>query len=345
MEGLHNGNQGEQNEKYKDKTDADFIWRLDMIGELGVFPHNLAVCSPIIVGDLMFIVTGNGHDESHANIPNPRAPSFMAVDKNTGKVKWQDNSPGERILHGQWSNPAYAVIKGKPQVIFAGGDGWVRAFEPDTGKPMWRFDCNPKSAIYRLMGKGTRNYIIATPVVYDDRVYIGTGQDPEHGEGIGHLWCIDPTKPGKDGDLSPMAPNDDFDPKHADNKNSGLVWHRGGADQNGDLIFCRTMSTVAVHDGICYATDLRGILHVVDAKTGELLWDHDMLSAVWGSPYIVDGKVYIGTEEGDIHVLEHGRQKKILAKNDMRSPVQSTPVVCNGVLYVMTRSHLYAIKP
>ena len=33
-------------------------------------------------------------------------------------------------------------------------------------------------------------------VVYDNKVYLAVGQDPEHGEGIGHLWCIDPTKRG-----------------------------------------------------------------------------------------------------------------------------------------------------
>ena len=33
---------------------AKFYWKLDMIGKLGVFPHNLAVCSPLVVGDLIF---------------------------------------------------------------------------------------------------------------------------------------------------------------------------------------------------------------------------------------------------------------------------------------------------
>src|SRR5437764_9525470 len=41
-EGFHDGkNDGEQDEKYKTETDADFIWRLDMMKELDVFPHNL----------------------------------------------------------------------------------------------------------------------------------------------------------------------------------------------------------------------------------------------------------------------------------------------------------------
>ena len=94
MDGLANGNQGVQDEKYKDdKTDADILWRLDMIKELGVFPHNLATCSPLIVGDTLFVITSNGVDEGHINIPKPEAPSFLALNKNTGKVLWQNNSP------------------------------------------------------------------------------------------------------------------------------------------------------------------------------------------------------------------------------------------------------------
>jgi outer membrane protein assembly factor BamB len=341
-EGLADGNQGIQTEKYKEPTDADIIWSYDMIKEDGVFPHNLAVCSPIVVGDLVFIVTGNGHDESHENIPNPKAPSFIAVDKKTGKLAWKDNSPGEGILHGQWSNPCYAEINGVGQVIFPGGDGWLRAFEPKTGKLVWKFDCNPKSAKYVLGGRGTRNEIIATPIVADNLVYVGVGQDPEHGEGVGHLWCIDPSKANANNvDISPV--NDNFNPKDPVNKNSGLVWHHGGVDDKSEFIFRRTMSTCAVVDGLCYAANLSGFLDCLDAKTGKLIWQHDMVSAIWGSPYVVDGKVFIGTDGGDVYVYQHGKEKKHLHTIEMDGPVLSTPIAINGTLYVMSRSTLFAI--
>ncbi len=120
----------------------------------------------------------NGVDEGHINIPSPQAPSFIAVDKKTGKLLWENSLPGEKILHGQWSNASYGVIKGRPQVIFAGGNGWLYSFEPKTGKLLWSFDCNPKDALWKIGGAGTRNYIISTPVIWDDKVYIGVGQDP-----------------------------------------------------------------------------------------------------------------------------------------------------------------------
>src|SRR5437899_12552885 len=73
-EGFLDGkNDGIQDEKYKDATDADIVWRLDMIKELNVFPHNLAVCSPLVIGDVIYVITSNGVDEGHINIPAPRA--------------------------------------------------------------------------------------------------------------------------------------------------------------------------------------------------------------------------------------------------------------------------------
>jgi hypothetical protein len=54
--------------------------------------------------------------------------------------------------------------------------------------------------IFTLGGRADRNHIIGTPVFHEGLVYIAVGEDPEHGEGVGHLWCIDPTKRG---DTSP----------------------------------------------------------------------------------------------------------------------------------------------
>ncbi|MBI4582551.1 MAG: PQQ-binding-like beta-propeller repeat protein [Planctomycetes bacterium] len=313
-------------EKYKDPIDADFIWVLDMMEELTVFPHNLATSSPVIAGDLAFLVTSNGVDESHVVIPSPNAPSFIAVDKNTGKVVWEDSSPGDKILHGQWTSPCFGRIGGKDQVLFGGGNGWLYAFELKAVKPQvklelaWQFDCNPKDAKYELGGRGTRNEIIATPVIHEDRVYVAVGQDPEHGEGIGHLYCIDPA--GKSGDIT----------------ESGKAWHYG--DKN----FHRTISTVAVKDGLVYAADLSGFLNCLDAKTGKPYWKHDALAAVWGSPTVIDGKVFLGDEDGDVVVVKEGRELKVLAENNFGNPVYSTPVAAHGTLYITNRSHLYAIQ-
>src|SRR5262249_41850791 len=110
-----------------------------------------------------------------------------------------------------------------------------------------------------------------------------------------------------------------------------------------DFYFGRTMSTVAVHDGLVYAGELDGFLHCLDARTGKEYWQHDLKAGVWGSAYWVDGKVYFASEDGEVWIFEHGKDKKEPRRMEMGQRVRSTPVVANGVLYVMTELHLYAI--
>lgn len=176
-----------------------------------------------------------------------------------------------------------------PQVLHGQGDGWLRAFDPATGKLLWKFECNRKGAKYDLGGAGDKSDFIAMPVVHDGRVYIGTGQDPEHSSGLAHLWCIDLKKAIE---LGAKAPGRDVSPdflvrieKQADgtekaitkpNPASAVAWVYGGEEHRQwsprDFKFGRTMSTVAVVDDIVYAAELHGYLHCLNAKTGELCW-------------------------------------------------------------------------
>ena len=300
------------------ETAADFIWKLDMIGELGVYPHNQAASSPLVVGDLVYVITGNGVDEGHVNIPAPQAPSFLAVSKRTGKVVWQSSLPGAKILHGQWSSPSYGVLDGRPQVLFGGGDGWLYALAPETGKVIWRFDCNPKDSVYTIGPGSTRNNLLAMPVIAGDMVYLAVGEDPEHGEGIGHLWAL---RPQGEGDLTGKA----------------VVWHRDGED------FHRSLSTVAVRDGLLFTADFSGYVYCLDAKTGKLHWVYNSYGAIWGSPLVADGKVYVGNEDGDVAVLRAAPKLEVLSKVNMGSAVFSTAVARDGVLYIASRSRLFAL--
>ena len=97
-------------------------------------------------------------------------------------------------------------------------------------------------------------------------------------------------------------------------------------------------------DGIVYAADLSGHLYALDAETGALHWMHDVYAAVWGSPFVADGKVYLGDEDGDVIVLAAGKEKKVLFEGNMGGAVLSTPVAKDGVLYVMSRRRLFALK-
>jgi len=330
-----------QDEPDQEPEDADIVWNLDMMKTLGVFPHNMAASSPVVYGDYVYAHTSNGVDESHEKIPAPQAPSFLAVNKKTGEVVWQSNAPGDKILHGQWSSPAIGLVDGQVQVYFAGGDGWLYAFDAAKGEELWRFDLNPKDAKHEPGGRGTKNDVIATPVFVGNSVVLATGQDPEYGDGVGHLWRIDASKRG---DVSPVTP------ENQPNPNSAMIWHFGGVDADGSVtgekdqdIFRRTLSTVAVQDGLVYAADLSGRIHCVDFATGKRYWEADVLAAIWGSTLAADGKVFIGDEDGILTVLAADKEMNKLAEIEFPSSIYSTPTIANGVMYVSDRSRLYAI--
>lgn len=376
VHGLGDGNQGATGEKYKEKTDADIVWEFDMIGKEGVFPHNMSAGSPLVVGDLLYTVTANGVDEGHINIPSPGAPSFVALDRNTGKPVWTSSIPGKNIMHGQWSNPCYGEVNGTKQVIFPGGDGFLYGFDAAKGTVLWKCDCNPKAAVYKLGGEGTRSDFIGTPVFYKGKVYIGLGQDPEHFTGVSHFWCIDPAKATKPGDdISPEV--GEWGKPGKPNPNSGVVWHFGGPDPRPnvprDFLFGRTMSTACIVDDVLYISELQGLLHCLDANTGKKFWSYDTKGAIWGSPFYTDGKVYLANEGGDLFVFKHGKAPQVIDdldnpgakdqkafrkamldkrkeiekeylihKQEFDAPIRSTPVVANGILFVMTEKTLYA---
>ena len=376
-EGFYDGeNDGVVQDEVKGDTEADVIWVYNMMQKLGVSQHNMCSCSVSSYGDLLLVNTSNGLDESHINLPAPEAPSFICMDKNTGKVHWTDASPGENILHGQWSSPAIGELGGVPQAIFAGGDGWVYSFRCDEGKDgkpelLWKFDANPKDSKWILGGRGTRNNIIATPVIHDGNVYVAVGQDPEHGEGVGHLWCIDPNKRG---DVSPQLAVKVSDRKNSiphrrlqavveedgevaiDNANSAVVWHYDKFDRNsdGEIEFEETMhrscGTVAIKDGLLFISDFSGLFHCLDAKSGKVHWTYDMLAQAWGSPLIVEDHVYIGDEDGDVSIFKLSAEAdedgfvEPIAEINMGNSVYSTPIVANGVLYIANKTHLFAIE-
>lgn len=305
-------------EKRRGPADADFIWSLDMVRKLGVLPHHASASAPLVVDDLVFVVTGNGIDVDNEKVPAPNAPSFLAVNRHTGEVAWSDHSPGDRILDGQWSSPCYGVVNGQPQVVFPGGDGWLYAFEPATGKPIWRFNGNSHLTGDRAMSPKDRDYFVGAPVWHDGKVFVAVGQAPDNGDGPGCLWAIDASR-------------------SVDVTSSALVWRYAHEK------FRRSVSTVAIRDGLLYAVETRGNLHCFEAATGAHLWSHDLNASAWASPVVVDGKVYVANEDGDVLVLAHGREAKLLATNQTRETIYASVTPAEGCLYVVDRSRLYAL--
>jgi outer membrane protein assembly factor BamB len=300
--------------------DGNVVWLLDMRKDLGALQTQAAASSPLVVGDLVFVVTGQGRDPKTHQVINPAAPSFIAVDRKTGKVIWQDGSPGDRILHAQWGSASYGVVDGMPQVAFCGGDGWLYAFEPPTGKLLWKFNLK---AHERLPAgeEGSYGQPFAPPVYVGHRVLVAVGQDTDSVYD-GCLRAIDARLRG-------------------DITKAGELWRVAGKE------FSSSISSVAVSDGLVYAVELSGYFNCLDLETGKLVWKHDFLAQSWSIPLIADGKVYVRTGDTEIVVFRTGREKKILATNNQDNPFKlshGSVVAANGLLYFAGQSQLYAVS-
>jgi outer membrane protein assembly factor BamB len=107
----------------------------------------------------------------------------------------------------------------------------------------------------------------------------------------------------------------------------------------------RTISTVSIDPatGLLFIGDFSGFVHCLDSETGKVYWVHDMKAHMWGSTLVADGKVFVGDEDGDFTILAAAKEKKVLSETNLGAPVYSTPIVANGVMYIGSQTHLFAI--
>jgi outer membrane protein assembly factor BamB len=308
-----------QSELFSDERSADIVWELDMCGRLGVFPHEASNSDVLPLGDLLVVCTSNGRNEGHTRVPSPRAPSLIAVNKHSGEVVWRAIGAGEDVLHGQWCSPIAADVGGRMQVLFGGGDGWLRAYDAWSGREIWRFDGNPKDASWLPRpGVFSRSAIVASPVFEDGRVFIALGEDPSHGNGPSLVHAI---SPGGQGDVT----------------DSRRLWT------------CRDVGRVVgapiAKDGLLYVGDLGGRISCLDAATGAVVWKHETGAAIWGCLFLAGDRVYVGNVDGVMTVLRAGRRKEALAQIEMHAALYSRPALLGDALYLATARRLFLIAP
>ena len=306
-----------RDEVFQDNAAADIVWELDMCGRLGVFPHEATNSEVLPLGELLMVSTSNGRNEGHTQVPSPRAPSLIAVDKRSGEVVWRAIGAGKQVLHGQWSSPVAANVNGRIQVLLGGGDGWLRSYDGASGHEIWRFDGNPKDARWLPRpGVLSRGSIIASPVFADGRVFVAMGQSPGHGDGPSLIHAISPNGQG-------------------DVTENRLLWTSRDVG--------RVVGTPIAKDGLLYVADLGGTIHCLDAATGTTVWTHDTLGAIWGSLLLAGDRLYVGNEDGTMTVFRAGRRKEVLAQIAMNAPLYSPPALSGDALYVATAKRLYLI--
>jgi len=235
----------------------------------------------------MNIPTGVTEDTSENDWPmmqyDPACTSFSPSSApNTNATAWVSDLPGGTV----WAYPV--VADGK---VFIGAGGYLNAFDENTGSLVWSFrapaqpgypgatavadgriffgtaEPGPGGAIYalntatgeQLWNFTTEGYVRASPVVVEDRLYIGGDLDS-----TGKVYCIDTTT-------------------------GTSIWNYTTQDR---------MSMVAVAYGNVYAgcghwqTSTKAAIYCLDMYDGSLVWSYDTGRDLGGALSVANGKVY-----------------------------------------------------
>ena len=229
---------------------------------------------------------------------------IAAYDLETGRKVW--SAPREAT--SSWSTPT--IYEGKTRAeLLTNGTDHIRAYDPMTGKELWRL-------------KGTTNISTPTPFVSGDLIYFDSGFHSK-----GPIFAI---RPGGEGDITP--------PK-GETSSQYVAWSLPvGASEN---------PTPIVYGDYLYVCSNNGILTCYKAKTGELVYRQRIggdAGAYSASPVAADGRIYLTSEDGDIHVIKAGPKYELLATNPMGEVCMATPAISRGMLIVRTQHHLYAIS-
>ena len=331
--------------------DADILWKFDLVSDAGIWPHDAAHSSILIHGDQLYLNTASGVDNTHKRVRAPDAPSLVVLDKTTGKLLARDDEHiALNVFHNTWASPSLGKVNGRELIFFCGGNGVVYAFEPfrsrrgdeadrpttfkdrlltsaatnavATLKKVFQFDFDPtapKTDVHKFNSnrrEGPSN-LYGMPAFVADRLYVAGGGDIWWGKNEAWLKCLDATKTG-------------------DITTNSLVWSYP--------LEKHVMSTPAVHNGLVFIADCGRTFHCVDARTGKPHWTHAIQGEVWASPLVADGKVYLGTRSGNFYVFAAGKEKKVLSEMELVTPISATTTAANGVLYVATMTHLYAVQ-
>jgi outer membrane protein assembly factor BamB len=226
-----------------------------------------------------------------------------AWDLGTGKPLWKTERPG---IAPSWSTPVIWPTPDGDQLVVNAST--IHGYDPDDGNLLWTL--GPTSI-----------QVVAAPVVGDGRLFVSSGYPP-----VRPIYAV---KPGIEGNHEIDFRSEKIDP--------ALVWQqeRGGA----------YMPTPLLYRGVLYMVAHNGRIVAHDARSGKPIYKARFSAGgtCTGSPVASNGKIYQGTEEGTLYVLEAGSAHKELAVHEFGAPLMATPAISEGLLLVRTPDELIAL--
>jgi outer membrane protein assembly factor BamB len=328
--------------------DGNERWRMP----LGPFNNPMGMSSsPVLVGDTLLV-----------SCDQESGSYFLAVDKNTGKVRWKVDRP--EFTRGFSTPVIYKPADGPPQALLA-GSYQLTAYAVDTGKPVWWVN-------------GLTWQLKPTPVIGKDAIYVqgwagesDTGQQeaiPPFAEVLARLDTNHDGKLEKDEIHDPKILKDwdavDLDRDGVLNDRDWKLYQSRRSAQNAILAFrlggkgdmteknllwkyTKSLPNVPsplLYQGVLYMLKEGGILTSLDPGTGKVLKQARILGALgdyFSSAVAADNKIYTLSEEGKAAVIKPGGEWEVLTVNDLGESCHATPAIADSRLYIRTYSALY----
>ena len=78
-----------------------------------------------------------------------------------------------------------------------------------------------------------------------------------------------------------------------------------------------------------------GLAHWWDGKDGSLKWREKVGGSYSASPILIDGRIYVSSEQGETIVFKANPEKfELLAENQLGSEIWASPVAANDRLFL-----------
>src|SRR4029079_13799998 len=219
------------------------------------------------------------------------------------------SAPGGRPYDTTYAPPIIVNVNGTRLLIQGASDGVVHAIKPQTGEPVWK---------YEISKRGLNTGV----VVYDNTAILTHSEENLASSEMGMMVAVDATAKG--------------DIKKEQIKWSTYGWQGGFS------------SPVLDGDGL-YQVDNNANIGAFDVTNGKQLWLQNLGTSQKASPVLADGKLYLGTENGNFFILKPSAtgceilDQDQLGTEALPEAIVASVAVSNGRVYIVSDSNLYCI--
>jgi outer membrane protein assembly factor BamB len=259
-----------------------------------------AASSPVIYKNLL-ILHFEGTDVRY----------IVALDKSNGEVVWKSERPAEpyepltEIGRKAYITPLLINVKGRDMLI-SNGSAVCIAYDPNTGKEIWRVLNGAESTIAMPFTEKGILYWYAGPVIVDA------------GFTYTELMAVNPDG---NGDIT----------------GTNIIWKKQERQSQNQML------TPVIKDRLIYTVNTRNTLMCIDAATGEEIWSVHVKSNFNASPLFINGNIWFFSVRGEVLVIKAGRTYEVIAQNQMDSGIWATPAVVRNSMIIRTEDFLYKI--